>query len=209
MVIAESAGARAAFDEPSAVGIAYVAACKSLRRFIAKLGATGADIEDIAQEALVCALKAEADHAIENPKAYLFRVAHNLTIRHRVRRARSIIEEIDEIEMEAIASLRPSVEDQVISRERLSLFFDALATLPPVCRQVFMMRTVHGHSHKDIAARLCISTSTVEKHLAKGFERCTEFMRNRETFGAIPAPAARAYAAVTGEERGAVYAVFA
>jgi RNA polymerase sigma-70 factor (ECF subfamily) len=56
------------------------------------------------------------------------------------------------------------------------LFWQAVATLPPQCQKVFVMCRVLGQSHKEIAARLGISTSTVEKHVAAGFKRCSDHL---------------------------------
>src|SRR5690606_2740304 len=126
-------------------------------KFIRRICMNDADAEDIAQEALVCAMNAEADRVIENPKAYLFRVAQNLALRTRNNRSRGIIHEVENLDLSETPSDEPSVEDQVISRERLGLLCDALATLPPSCRRVFVMRKVYGYSHREIADRLGIS----------------------------------------------------
>lgn len=159
------------------IGQVYIAMSHSLRKFARRICMNDADAEDIAQEALLCAMNAEADRVIENPKAYLFRIAQNLALRTRNSRSREILDEVDRLKMDEAPCDAPSVEDQVISRERLGILCDALATLPPSCRRVFVMRKVYGYSHREIADRLGISTSTVEKHLATGFARCVAFMR--------------------------------
>ena len=47
---------------------------------------------------------------------------------------------------------------------------------PPQCQKVFVLKKVHGYSHKEIAKELEISISTVEKHAASGLKRCSEYM---------------------------------
>lgn len=42
---------------------------------------------------------------------------------------------------------------------------DAIAGLPPKCREVFMLSYVEGLPNKDIGSRLGISLSTVENHI--------------------------------------------
>ena len=167
--------------EGSSIGSAYLAIERSLKRFIVRLGTNAADVDDIAQEALVSAMKAENDRAIENPKAYLYRAARNLAVRTRSRRSRDIIAYIDEAEIAELPSAAPSAEDNVINRQRLATFCDALDALPPACRRAFELRTVYGYSHQEIADRLGISPRTVEKHLATGFERCMAYMRGRDS----------------------------
>ena len=153
--MAESAEHRSGSrDQRNAISQAYLSTGKSLRRFILRICANPADAEDIAQEALVRAMSAESDRPIENPKAYLYRVAHNLAVRKRRTRSQDIMSYLEDIEEEEIASASPSIEDDVIVRERLGHLCDAIDTLPPACRQVFVMRKVYGHSHKEIAKKL-------------------------------------------------------
>ena len=66
--------------------------------------------------------------------------------------------------------------DQQYSRDKLGAFSDAVDTLPPQCRRVFMMQRFEGLTYKEIASRLDISTSTVEKHLQKALRRCTDYL---------------------------------
>lgn len=42
---------------------------------------------------------------------------------------------------------------------------DAITSLPPKCREVFMMSYIEDLPNKDISARLGISLSTVENHI--------------------------------------------
>lgn len=162
---------------------AFIACERRLKRFVARLCRNVEDADDITHEALVSALRAEADHAIEHPEAYLYRAARNLALKNQAKKSREVVGFV-EAAADTLVSLEPSVEDQVISRERYALFCEAVATLPPSCRRVFVMRKIYGYSHKEISERLDISTSTVEKHLATGFARCLAALKAREEDGA-------------------------
>lgn len=158
---------------------AFLSCERRLKRFVSRLCRGGADVDDIAHEALVGALRAEAEHAIEHPEAYLYHAARNLALKVEKKKSREILGFVEEA-ADTLPSPEPSVEDQVISRERFALFCEVVATLPPNCRRVFVMRKVYGYSHREISERLDISTSTVEKHLATGFARCVAALRARE-----------------------------
>lgn len=158
---------------------AFIGCERRLKRFVARLCRSEADADDITHEALVAALRAEAAHAIEHPEAYLYRAARNLAIRDQAKRSREVAGLVDSAS-DTLASSEPSAEEQVISRERFALFCEAVATLPPNCRRVFVMRKVYGYTHKEISERLDISTSTVEKHLATGFARCLAALKAQD-----------------------------
>ena len=74
---------------------------------------------------------------------------------------------------------------------KLAVFCEAVASLPPQCRRAFLMRKVHGLSHKEISKQLGIAISTVEKHQAIGLKRCSEYMRNKG-WGSDSAPISKA-----------------
>jgi RNA polymerase sigma-70 factor (ECF subfamily) len=54
-----------------------------------------------------------------------------------------------------------------LSREEIDqLITDAINTLPPRCREIFVLSRLEGLSHKEIADQLQISTNTIEGQIA-------------------------------------------
>ena len=60
------------------------------------------------------------------------------------------------------------LEDEVTSKERFLLFCRATEQLSQPVRKCFILKKVYGMSQKEIAEQMCLSESTVEKHIAKG-----------------------------------------
>jgi len=76
---------------------------------------------------------------------------------------------VPDLEYLEVVSDEPSPERQVIDRDELQRLAETIARLPGKIRDVFTLRRVHGLSQREVAARLGLSESTVEKHMAKGF----------------------------------------
>jgi DNA-directed RNA polymerase specialized sigma24 family protein len=70
----------------------------------------------------------------------------------------------------------PSAEEGLNTRQELALLMDAIASLPDRCREVLTLRKLYGLSQREIAQRLAITESTVEKHVAHGVRLCAERM---------------------------------
>jgi len=66
------------------------------------------------------------------------------------------------------------VEQQVDRGQQMRLLLQAVNGLPPKCRDVFVLRMIDGLSQREIAERLGIAVSTVEKHLARGLQQCRQ-----------------------------------
>lgn len=58
------------------------------------------------------------------------------------------------------------------AREQLSLVVDAIESLPPKCRQVFLLSRSAGMSNQAIAQRCGISVRMVEKQISKALVIC-------------------------------------
>lgn len=167
-----------------------------LKRFIGRFLYKPEDIDDMAQETFLRAYKATQDLALDSPKAYLFRVAKTVALKELSRKSRQMtdfLEEARSSELETEASL----EEEVEAEQKIRLFFDAIAELPPQCRRVFLMRKYQGLNHGEIARELGISTSAVEKHIALGAERCKKFIESREGGPSV----ARDLSALSSRER--------
>lgn len=149
----------------------------TIKRLLRRMLPDRHSVDDITQETVLRALQAEKKRTIEQPKAYLFRIARNLVKDELEKKSRSIIEFIDEYGPETSVEIEPSVEESYENRQRMLLFGEALASLPRQCRQVFILKKVYGYSHKEISKKLSISISTTEKHVVSGLKRCQEFVK--------------------------------
>jgi RNA polymerase sigma-70 factor (ECF subfamily) len=159
---------------------AYTRHGSSLKRFIGRFMRNSSDIEDIAQEAFLRAYTVERGRPIEQPKSFLFRIAKHLALSQLTRKARQITDYIEDLEDSNVIQLEYSAEEEVSARQMLGVHCEAVAELAPQCRQVYLLRKVHGFSHKEIAEHLGIAVSTVEKHLMKAIEQCDRYVRERE-----------------------------
>ena len=144
--------------------------------------------DDVAQDVYLRVVAAEQQTSISNAKAYLFEVARNAAKTERRKRSRRILDAIEDATTQNPPQVEPSAEHLSIARERLALFCDAVMTLPPQCRTVFVMCKVHCLSYREISAALAISESTVEKHVGTGLARCAAYVHQHETgeIGAVP-----------------------
>jgi RNA polymerase sigma factor (sigma-70 family) len=61
---------------------------------------------------------------------------------------------------------RLNAEEAMLDREEVARLASAIATLPDGARRVFELHKMQGLSHAEAAARLGISKSGVEKHMA-------------------------------------------
>jgi len=104
---------------------------------------------------------------LEQPRAYLYRVLINL-IHDRGRcaaRLPQILAEAHLFENEPPAEEMTPLE-VLASREASTRLRKAIEGLPVRCREVFVLHRFEGLRQREIAARLGITQSTVEKHIA-------------------------------------------
>ncbi len=157
----------------------------SLRQIVARI-VKRQDIEDILQETFIRACAASERTEIRNPRSFMLRTARNLALNH-VTTAYEKRTRIEDIESSDVCPKTEPLETRLESKERFLGFCRAVRGLPPQCRRVFVLRKVYGFSQKEIAQRLQISESTVEKHVAKGLLLCRQSMFERGHLEAGPA----------------------
>ncbi len=164
----------------SAVSAAFVANIDFLKRFLARFFSDRQDIEDVAQEAYLRAYVAEQKKEIEQPKAFLFRIARNLALTQLTRKSKQITDYIEDSADSVVIEGGATVDSEVEAQQSFGLYCEAVAALPEKCRQVFLLRKVHGLPHKEIAERMSMSVSSVEKYLRRGVLETKAFVRERE-----------------------------
>jgi len=136
-----------------------------VRSALMRRGRTSHEAEDILQDAWVKMACYEREHPIEQPEAFLMRIALNLSIdAHRAR-----VSHGEEVALEYVVLLdtAPGTEEIVLARERVVRLGQCLGRLNDKTREIFLAHRVDGMSYKAIAQRHGVSVSTVEKHVAK------------------------------------------
>ena len=157
-----------------------------LKKFLARFLNREQDIEDVAQEAYLKAYSAEQERGeIEQPKAFLFSIAKNLALNELSRKSHKITSNIEDCQDELMSESVVGTDALVEGQEHLGVYCEAVASLPEKCRKVYLLRKVHGLPHKEIARRLGISLSMVEKHLRVGVLSCREHMDRYQSEGML------------------------
>ena len=135
-------------------------------------------IEDIVQETFIRSYEASRKQTINHPRSFMWKTAKNLALNHLQNANNKLTTNVADFG-DPDVYLPTEVVDAELefeSRERFLVFCRAVQRLPLQCRRVFILKKVYGLPQKEIAARLGISESTVEKQVAKGLLVCAEFM---------------------------------
>lgn len=132
-----------------------------------------AEAEDLTQDVFVRLIRAGRSDRIENPNAFVFKIATNL-LRDRGRAAgRAGITALYPIDVAAEHGAFPSLveergPDNVISaRKSLAEVFRVLDELDARTRDIFILFRLENMKQREIAALLGVAQSTVEKHVIK------------------------------------------
>jgi len=147
-----------------------------LVRSIMKMSVEPQDVDDILQETFIRALNSEAKQHIKSPKGYLFVVSRNLVLKKLMEQSKQIHTELDEalIEDENDNSIERD-HHQKLKFERLTKI---LSALPEKNRRAILLRKLYCLSHKEIAKKMDVSVSSVEKYIATGLKICKKSMYN-------------------------------
>ncbi|HEU4652636.1 MAG TPA: sigma-70 family RNA polymerase sigma factor [Steroidobacteraceae bacterium] len=137
-----------------------------LTRFLRRRVPQQIDPEDLAQEVYLRLLRVEHLDMIEEPQAYLYRVASNVAAEWRMRACYSKPHS-DELDvLTSLSNPETQVEETVLMR-RLDA---ALAEMTPMIRAVVYLKVRDSLSHDEIAQHLSITPRMVRRMLTKGYE---------------------------------------
>jgi RNA polymerase sigma-70 factor (ECF subfamily) len=137
-----------------------------LRRHLARILGNPNEAQDVAHDAYLKVYPVMEKHEAEKPEALLYTTARRLAF-NRLKRRR-IAPFAPEPPLDDLnASPQPGVVQQVMARQELQQLEAAIAQLPEGCRAVLLLRKIELLSHQEIADRLGIAVSTVEKQHAR------------------------------------------
>ena len=138
-----------------------------LRHFFMRRIHEREELDDLVQEVYIRLLKRGRVQEVEDLRAYLFETAASV-LTDRARKRRSHRAEVHEPFDPAEHSSEEFPADRVlIGEETLTRASRALLELPERARTIFILRRLEGLRYQDIAQRLGISLSLVEKQMVK------------------------------------------
>ncbi|OYQ34599.1 RNA polymerase subunit sigma-70 [Niveispirillum lacus] len=122
--------------------------------------------DDLVQETLTRLIAYMQSNKVADSLAFSLRIATNLISDHYRMRGTGHAEVLEP----EMACHRPSAEQTVMARQRADALARALERMPPLRREVFIRRRLHGQSYREIAQALNLNVAAVEKHVVRALE---------------------------------------
>ncbi len=141
--------------------------CRYVRR---TFGSGPPDPEDVAQQAFMSFATIDDPVAVDHPRAYLFRTAHNIVVDERRRAAGHCAAVVELFPSAGEKSDDRTPERVLMAEERLAVLSAAVRALPEERRRSFLFNRLHGLSCAEIARRTGYSDSAVKKHVAQAMD---------------------------------------
>jgi RNA polymerase sigma-70 factor (ECF subfamily) len=156
--------------DPPPLIAAYLRKRADLVRFFTLRTGSAAAAEDIVQDLYVKLSETEAPADLRSPEAFLYRMGSNLMLDRAKAHRRAAARDHAWSEAgggggpEPVAP-EPPADEAVSSRQRLQRLVAALDRLPPQVAAAFRLHKFDGLSHAEVAGRMGVSRSSVEKYI--------------------------------------------
>ena len=137
------------------------------------------DLEDLVQDVFARIAARDSATPVENLGAYVMRTASSVLVDRARRRAARRGGMHVVFDSERHGAGEPDPERMLSAKEDLNAATAALLALPERTRVVFVLRRLQGLRHREIADRLGISVSAVEKHMVRAVDHLGQEMGKR------------------------------
>jgi RNA polymerase sigma-70 factor (ECF subfamily) len=137
------------------------------------------DVEDIVQESYLRVWRTKATLPIRSAKAFLYTVAKRIAIDWIRREKTSSIDPVEDLEALSVFDAGKSAVEAIHRAEIIDLMIDAVASLPPRCREIVIMRKFKLFTVRETAFQLGLKEHTIEVQLARGNARIRHYLEAR------------------------------
>ena len=137
--------------------------------------------KDRAQDAVhecYCRVLATAgveQYTIKEPRAFLYQSVRNIITDDYRQNTRYMKVNIDNADLLAHESEQPL--ELIASDERMQKLQCVIDSLPPKCKEAFILFKFEGLSHQQIADKMGISKNMVEKHVINAMKICKNCLK--------------------------------
>lgn len=180
-------------DRIAWIGAEIVPHEPDVRGWLRRSSLSVVDEDDVIQEAYARLAGGVSIENVREPRAYFFTVVRNVVLEH-MRRARvTPITVVADFSDSIIVDDGPDPERIAVHRDELRRVITMIQSLPEKPRQVLWMRRVEGLSQKEIARRLGVPESTVEKRASKALRLLLQRLGDADEKVATARPGKRAW----------------
>lgn len=159
-------------DETGGLAALFEQMRPELTRFLAARCGEAVLAQDLLQDLWLRTVERPVG-VVTNARAYLFRAANNLVLDYRRSQQRSMVRDRVWIEQDGgptgapeAPDLAPRADEQIEQQQDIALLRAAVDSLPPGAQTALRLYRFEGLSQPEVATRMGISRSGVEKHLA-------------------------------------------
>ncbi len=157
---------------PSDLSLVFTTHGTQLRRYLQRRTGDSHTANDLVQDTFVNLLE-RPDNPVQDFRAYLFAIGRNLLLNHLKQEARRKTDPVAPETLAIIAADQPSPEDVVDARLQLERLQLVVQEMPQRTQDIFVLSRVSGLRQSEVAQRLGVSESTVQKHLAMAIAHLT------------------------------------
>lgn len=146
-------------------------------RFLMRVVECEHTAQDLTQDTYLRLIDHRQEHVIENPRAYIYRIANNLALDYlRAQKRRGPV--LDHTELPEIIdeheSRTANPQNILLDQQQLALLDTVIQALPKTTQDVFIRSRFLGQTHEQIAKELGISKSWVEKKIIEALSQCRQ-----------------------------------
>jgi RNA polymerase sigma-70 factor (ECF subfamily) len=140
---------------------------RRVKTLLRRRGLTPEDAEDLVQEAVLrLHIYTRGGGEVRDTEGFVARTAVNLAIDARRHAHTDLYAPTPVEKLTAIIDTKPLPDEVLAAKERLTNMRKALDRVSVRTREVFFMHRLQGFSHAEIAERLGVTKSAIEKHVA-------------------------------------------
>jgi RNA polymerase sigma factor (sigma-70 family) len=147
---------------------------KSLVDFLYRKLGSLQEAYDVAQQTYERLLSNDKTQLINNPRAFVFKVANNIAIDHLRQRKVRGDGDIPALDDDSMVSHEPSPDEQVDYELTVAMVRTFISELPPKCRSAFLYYKFEERDYAEIAEILYVSESMVRKYVLRAMAYCRE-----------------------------------
>ncbi|WP_446810634.1 RNA polymerase sigma factor [Methylomonas sp. 2BW1-5-20] len=133
--------------------------------------------EDLVQDAFLRLLQHSDLPAVNNHRAYLFKITSNLSADQFRRPSLDLIED-ERSDCENYICPHPQPDSIAESQEKYRLSMRALHDLPEIVRTCFLLHRIDGIPQAEIANAFKLPSRTVERYCAKALAHCCATLKD-------------------------------